>query len=77
MNIIDRLVNTVAICHVFCDLRTALLNSYADELYASLGSTEVFDLRLRNKISFFVLVPCGEEMLKSRDALVGHKLDIM
>lgn len=69
MNIINRLVYTLEICHVFCDLRTRLLNSYADELYASLGSTEVFDLRLRNKISFFVLVPCGEEdMLKSRNA---------
>ena len=69
MNSINRLVYTLEICHVFCDLRTRLFKSYADEVYASLGSTEVFDLRLLNKISFLVFVPCGEEdMLKSRDA---------
>jgi len=69
VNIINRLVYTLEICHVFCDLRTRLLNSYTDELCASQGSTEVFDLRLRNKISLFVSVPCGEEdKLKSRDA---------
>lgn len=69
MDSINPLVYTLEICRVFCDLRTQLLYSYADELYASLGSIEVFDLRFRNKISFFVLFPCGEEdMLKSRDA---------
>jgi hypothetical protein len=52
VNIINRLVCTVEICHVFCDLRTRLLNNYEDKLYASLGSTEIFDLLLWNKISF-------------------------